>query len=119
MGGLTKTPRASAAPRTTRGRLLLAVAVAGLTLASSPTLAAAPAAPTVMMPTGGGYEVETLDAFGKAAVDRATDATVDLVVVPDQRPARMTPPMRAYPACCVPVVDCATERLAPAGWRSV
>ena len=92
MGGLTKTPRASAAPRTTRGRLLLAVAVAGLTLASSPTLAAAPAAPPVMMPTGGGYEVETLDAFGKAAVDRATDATVDLVVVPsaygDDLPSR-------------------------------
>lgn len=50
--------------------------------AGMPAAAAPDAGPRIMMPTGGGYEPITLQAFGAAAAKRATDATIDLVVVP-------------------------------------
>lgn len=44
--------------------------------------AARAADPTTMTPIGGGYTVETLEAFGLAAADGASGPGVDIVVVP-------------------------------------
>jgi len=38
--------------------------------------------PTTMTPIGGGYTLETLQGFGRAAADGASGPTVDIVVVP-------------------------------------
>ncbi|GAA1787121.1 Type 1 glutamine amidotransferase-like domain-containing protein [Nostocoides veronense] len=62
---------------------LAALALTGLGFAGiGATAQAASDEPTMMMPTGGGYESVTLEAFAKAAISKATDKTVDIVVVP-------------------------------------
>jgi len=73
---------------------LAALALTGLVVSvSAPGAASADSGePTMMMPTGGGYEPVALQAFGKAAISKSDDATVDIVVVPsaygDDLPSR-------------------------------
>lgn len=56
--------------------------IAGAAQAAPPAAEGDARAGTVMMPTGGGYEEVTLQAFGRSAATRGGDATVDIVVVP-------------------------------------
>lgn len=49
---------------------------------ASATSGAASTPPTLTIPIGGGYETESLQAFARAAAERATGPTVRLVVVP-------------------------------------
>lgn len=64
-------------------RLATITALTGLAATGAyPAHANEEAPVTVMMPTGGGYEFDTLQAFAKMAISRAGDKTVDLVVVP-------------------------------------
>ena len=73
------------------GGMALALVGLGAGAASAPA-GAATGEPTMMMPTGGGYELDTLQAFAKAAISRAGDTTIDLVVIPsaygDDLPSR-------------------------------
>jgi len=55
------------------------VAACGLAVGGG---AAQAADPTAMTPIGGGYTLETLQGFGRAAADGASGPTVDIVVVP-------------------------------------
>lgn len=75
----------------------------------------------MMMPTGGGYEPSTLQAFGKAAISRATDRTVDLVVVPsaygDDLPSR--PENIALAQERTAEIAAACNAVVPAGMRCV
>ncbi|WP_353951453.1 hypothetical protein V6K52_17735 [Knoellia sp. S7-12] len=71
-------------PSTSRSRAarvlaLSTVAVCGVGLGGG---AARAADPTAMTPIGGGYTLETLQGFGRAAANGATGPTVDIVVVP-------------------------------------
>ncbi|MFC7486008.1 hypothetical protein ACOCJ7_05725 [Knoellia sp. CPCC 206453] len=70
---------ASSRPRATRVLALATVAVCGVGLGGG---AARAADPTTMTPIGGGYTLETLQGFGRAAANGATGPTVDIVVVP-------------------------------------
>ena len=71
-------------PHTARTRALavtaaLATAACGVALGGGSARADDP---TTMTPIGGGYTVETLEGFGRAAADGASGPTVDIVVVP-------------------------------------
>lgn len=66
-------------PRATRVLALTTVAACGVALGGGVARAADP---TMLTPVGGGYTVETLQGFGRAAADAATGPTVDIVVVP-------------------------------------
>lgn len=72
----TSRPRAV---RTIALTAALATAACGVALGGG---AARAADPTTMTPIGGGYTVETLEGFGRAAADGASGPTVDIVVVP-------------------------------------
>lgn len=110
-------------------RLATITALTGLAVSGAyPALAGpgdggadAGAPPTVMMPTGGGYEFETLQAFAKMAISRAGDTTVDLVVVPsaygDDWPSR--PENIALAKQRTQEVQDACTAVVPAGMRCV
>ena len=74
-------------PRTRRRTLRRSTAASLLTLAAlaAPafvTAGAVGAEPTVLTPIGGGYEDSTLTGFARAAAERASGPTIDIVVVP-------------------------------------
>lgn len=80
---MTETRQPRRALRT--GSVAAVLAASLLALAPGATAGAddsRPAVARVMMPTGGGYEPETLEAFGAAAAARSGDDTVILAVVP-------------------------------------
>ncbi|MGG5257606.1 Type 1 glutamine amidotransferase-like domain-containing protein [Phycicoccus avicenniae] len=77
-----------------RARHLLGCTLASAALLAAPLAGAAGATPApagggprpdprqVLVPIGGGYETDTLEAFARTAAARASGPTVDLVVVP-------------------------------------
>ena len=72
-------------PKTSRPRASLVLALTTAAACGIGVLgggAARAADPTVMTPIGGGYTLETLQGFARAAADGATGPTVDLVVIP-------------------------------------
>lgn len=66
-------------PRATRVLALATVAACGVGLGGG---AARAADPTMMTPIGGGYTLETLQGFGRAAANGASGPIVDIVVIP-------------------------------------
>ncbi|KRE40453.1 hypothetical protein [Knoellia sp. Soil729] len=65
-----------------RAARVLALATAAACGAGLAGGAARADAPTTMTPIGGGYALETLQGFGRAAADGASGPTVDIVVIP-------------------------------------
>lgn len=104
------------------GLALIALAVPGHSAVAASGPDAPKSAPAmVMMPTGGGYEPETLEAFGAAAAKRSPDATVVIAVVPsaygDDLPSR--PENIALAKERTAEIAAACQAVVPAGKRCV